>query len=307
MNHPEFLQPYLEELKDSGKAPATVRRYLYDVLHFMSWLKKIKDKDDVAALHVLKESDLNKYLSNYSGATARRIASVLNAFFKKMDISLRIDIKQANIDAQRPLASKDFISNDEFKRLLSSMKQSNNSNLPLAAARDHLIDRNVSIVYLMRYYGLTPSEISSINMDKVNFAQNTIVLPGRDLMLLEDHKKKLIKYFTSIPKQFRPRYHEDDPLFVSFYNVESSYLYDYENSKPKRLSIRAIQEMVKDEVGRAGLRKISAINLRNQCILDALKDGKTDETIITMFNMASSFSLHRYKNYIKQQKNKVLD
>ncbi len=162
-----------------------------------------------------------------------------------------------------------------------------------SSARDALIHRNMAIVQLIRYKGLRPKEISSINMHMVNFAQSIMefkVDGQRNIYPLTGKNIQYIcEYYQSIDPLKRPKRKSDDPLFVSFNNRSNDYQYDYENAQPKRLSARGIQEMIKDGVQLAGLRKISAKHLRNSCILDHLLSGQRDETFNDISFNASLF------------------
>ncbi|MCM3032613.1 hypothetical protein [Niallia sp. MER 6] len=192
----------------------------------------------------------------------------------------------------------DFISDDEMEQLLTSMKKSNGS-----VARDYLIDRNLGIVCLARYYGLTPKDISLITMEKVNLAQSTIEIKtsGSPLMIeIEDEHLQYIRdYRNSIEESLRPRLRTKDPLFVAFFNPTCRFHFDYAAGMPKALSIRGIQEMIKDEVRLAGLRKISAKNLRNSCIIEHLSNNLSNESVVSYFRLSDSFSIRRYSEYLK--------
>ncbi len=178
------------------------------------------------------------------------------------------------------------------------MSKSNRST-----ARDYLIERNLAIVYLARYYGFTPRDISLITMDKINLAQKTIeVSTGEVYEIADEHIHYIRIYRNSIEKTIRPRLRSKDPLFVSFINRSCSFHFDYHAGMPKGLSIRGIQEMIKDEVRLAGLRKISAKNLRNACILDHLSTDKSIELVVSYFRLSDSFSIRRYINFLKSFK-----
>lgn len=310
---PEYIQSYFDSLTESGRKASTIKQYVSDLDKFLTWLEDYKDSIELDVLKNLSDDDYKTYITylqnaKHSAATIRRLFSVLRGFLTFLNITISFKLNQAEIEGLRELTAKDFISEDDFKTLLKSMKTKDNADTPLAAARDQLIDRNVAIVLLIRFYGLTPKEISLINMANINFPQNTLEIPAehgqRTFTIIDEHKKWILNYFNSIPKDRRPRYYSADPLFVAYNNRYESYQYDHAEAKPKRLSVRAIQEMIKDEVRRAGLRKLSAVNLRNQCILDALRDGKTEETILFGFNLTTSLSLYRYRKYRMEIENK---
>lgn len=214
-------------------------------------------------------------------------------------IQIDQSIKHTETYRTSPLQTSDFISIKEMNTLLQSMQRPIQSS-----ARDTLIHRNMAIVQLIRYKGLRPKEISSINMHMVNLAQSIMEFEVDDQQIIYQLSGKPIQYireyYQSIDPQIRPKWKSDEPLFVSFNNRSKDYQYDYENNQPKRLSARSIQEMIKDEVQLAGLRKISAKHLRNSCILDHLLSGQRDEDIQRYFHLTHPFSLRRYKQYLQR-------
>lgn len=149
----------------------------------------------------------------------------------------------------------------------------------------------------MRYKGFRPKDFSSIITNTLNLAQSTLTFNHVVYKIPDTHAEYIRDYLNSIEKSKRPRWHSSDPLFVAFNNRSHDYQYDYVNEEPKRLSVRGIQEMIKDEVRLAELRKLSAKHLRNSCILDHVMSGQDDLEIQRYFHLSHPFSLHRYKKY----------
>jgi site-specific recombinase XerD len=300
---PDYMQKYLEHLVAEGYTKNTVKQYSSDLQKFLIWLNDFKGSVELNTLQSLTDIDLNNYLKHLydaqvSDATFRRLLSVLNRFLRYSNINTGYIFEQAKKRPLRPLNDDDFISDKELKVLLQSMRKASNSE-----ARDFLIDRNLAIVCLARYYGLTPNDISSITMDKVNLAQKTIEIPNSKQSLLialtEEHIQYIQDYRNSIEQKIRPRFHSLDPLFVSFFNLKYSYRFDYSVGKPKVFSVRGIQEMIKDEIELAGLRKMSAKHLRNSCIIDHMSKGLSNQEVIRLFRLSDAFSIRRYKEYLK--------
>lgn len=302
---PEYMQKYLDSLIEKGYQKNTVKQYSSDLQKFIYWLNTTKGSLGLNTLHSITEQDLNDYFKylydrQISDATFRRLLSVLNQFLRYMNINPGSIFEIAKERPLRPLNDNDFISDNEMDELLKSMRKSNNSE-----ARDFLIDRNLAIVCLARYYGLTPNDISSITMDMVNLAQKTIEFKINETSLIieltEEHIQYIRDYRNSIDERIRPRLRSLDPLFVSFFNLTYSYRFDYATGKPKALSIRGIQEMIKDEIKLAGLRKMSAKHFRNSCIIDHLLKGLANQDVITKFRLSDPFSIRRYIEYLKQK------
>ncbi len=170
-----------------------------------------------------------------------------------------------------------------------------------SVARDKLINRNLAIIHFIRFIGLRPKEVSSINIRIVNLVQSTIdfKLNGQQTIykLSDEHIQHIRDYLKDIDQHKKPRWRSHDPLFMSFNNRSNEYQYDYVSEQPKRLSVRGIQEMIKDEVQLAGLRKLSAKHLRNSCIMGHILNGQHDKEIQNYFHLTHPFSLHRYKQY----------
>jgi site-specific recombinase XerD len=296
MNHSEQLNEYLRELEKEGKKPGTLKQYASDLKPFVSWLDSI-EKD----LRSVQSSDLELYVKRLEDSklqyiTVKRHLSAINQWleFSRVDTFASSDHEKTHQAV--PLRPGDFISEKEMSSLLKSMQKPGHS-----AARDVLIPRNLAIVHLMRYKGLRPKDISSITMNMLNLAQSTLVFKQErshvTYKIPEVHASHILEYLNSIEQLKRPRWHSSDPLFVAFNNRSHDYQYDYGNEQPKRLSVRGIQEMIKDEVRLAGLRKLSAKHLRNSCILDHVMSGQQDHEIQRYFHLMHPFSLHRCKKY----------
>ncbi|MGE6379520.1 tyrosine-type recombinase/integrase [Peribacillus muralis] len=304
----DLIDDFLTVLNKEGLKASSVKRYSADLQQFLIWLENNAMQTDIESLQCLSAADLNKYRDylsshDYSDDTVRRLYVVLNRFFVHLGLNIPLDQLQASSQVKRDLTAGDFVTKQELNKLLTSM-QSSSYMAPGAAleTRIKLMDRNMSIVVLISTYGLSPAEIYSIDMNDINFAQSVITVDNRRIQILNEHIAVILRYFNSIPEALRPRYRTSDPLFVAFYNIQSTYRFDYQSGKPSRLSIRSIQHMIQSEIYLAGLRKITAINLRNTCILEALKSGKQDDDIVHFFGFKSSFSLHRYKRYLSSIK-----
>ncbi|MEN8702461.1 tyrosine-type recombinase/integrase [Bacillus infantis] len=301
---PEYVQKYIKDQGENGLQKGTLRRNLSDIAHFLSWIKKRCSSDDLEVIGQLTSQDFQEYIQSIeekqlSPATIKRRLSVLKGFLRYLDINAPAVLKEGSKGRpMRPLSSDDFVTPKELQKLLRSMRSK--GDIAVQAARDFLIDRNVAIVYLLRFYGLTPSLISSIVMNDINLARKTLAISSegapKTIELADEHIKPIRDYLKSIDPLLRPRYRSEDPLFVAFNNKTNSFQFDYAVGMPKKLSVRAIQKFLKDEVDRASLRKISSQHLRRTAILDALKSGLPE--IVSYFGLSDDFSLWRYRQYL---------
>lgn len=297
---PAYMADFLQSLYTSGRSSATIKQYSSDLKPFAAWLessKKIVSLDDFKAQSA---SDVISYLhaqrsKGYTAATIRRHGSVINRLrrFYGLDPLGVIHIV-SEVEPLRKLSEKDFINDLQFRKLLKSIKAEDVDAVSKAVSRNVLIDRNLTIVFLMRYFGLTPSEINHLNMSDLNLSQGILNLRGRHVLLKDAYLKHLRAYIHSIPMLFRPKYNSQQPVFVAFNNVSMSFQYDYYLGQPKRLSVRAIQSMLLKEMEKAGLHGMSALHLRNTCILESLNIDQSSEELATYFGLNDVFSLRRY-------------
>lgn len=305
---PEYVQAYIENLIDSGKSKLTLKQYESDLKKFINWLEKEKNSTDFETFASLQAEDIRSYFlflhnQGLSQATIRRLASVLSRLMKFHLLTAAEEIhKLSEALPMRSLTENDFITAEEYKRFLETLK-TKDAELTKKSARNYLLDRNIAIVQLIRIFGLTPQEIHNLTMKNINFAQKELILQEnettRKFIIEEDIMGHIRNYFFSIPPLFRPKYHTLDPLFVAFNNISYSFQYDYDIQRPKVLSVRAIQEMIKDEVRKIYSRQISAATLRNTAILDYIKEGHQDEQVMKRFALTSEAALRRYKQFNK--------
>lgn len=309
---PDYALDYMENLNQSGRSKLTLKQYESDLKKFFSWLDIYKENTKFETIKALRADDIRAYFhylkdKQLSQATIRRLASVLSRLMiYHQCVSAHEIHKLAAAAPLRSLTPKDFISNEEFNKL-SQLVLTKDIEVTKKSARNYLLTRNWTIIALLRAFGLTPIDVHSIKMKDLNLAQGELILSREPapviLPLPQDMMTKLRDYYFSIPEAFRPRYYSNDPVFVAFNNISYSFQYDYDIQKPKALSVRAIQEMIKDEVRRAALRKISAVNLRNAAILEELANGASDEKVMKQFHLTSEAALRRYKQYLQDKTN----
>lgn len=297
MKNINYLTTYINHLKDVKKSPGTIKQYHSDLKSFILWLNKTFSID----IKHLTRKQMNSYINylykqKYSTHTIKRHLSSLRQFLQYYNMDVAFDTSKEHKIS--PLDTNDFISKQELTALLKRMCTPSDSE-----ARNILMSRNIAIVHIIRYNGLRPKDISEINMDKVSLSQSTLEVKGINYKLKSITTKHIRDYLKAIDSLKRPRYHSKDALFVAYNNLSNSFQYDYEKEQPKRLSVRGIQEMIKDEVQLAGLRKLSAKHMRNSCILDTLREGNSEQDILDKFHLTNSLTIRRYHVYLKSKTN----
>ncbi|PGZ34527.1 integrase [Bacillus anthracis] len=311
----DITEEFSSFLLKKGRKASTIKRYIYDVKHFIYWLEKSnKTSYQVNDLLTVHPNEFEDYFNSlrlnlhYSDKTIYRIYSVLNQFYQHLDIYNPLE----NINITQPdrsLRAEDFISDEEETKLKDTLYSLNGLTKRQHSVRPMLMDRNASIINLLLNYGLSLQELVSLQMKHIHFENNTLSVPEvgsikRTIQLTEEDKDKLYKYHKNIPTPVRPKYHSCNPLFIAFDFIRGTYRWSYENDAPKGLTEISIQKMIKLEVARSELRKgISAKHLRNTFIIRLIENNTPEDTIMKQMGFKSKLSLKRYSQYV-ENKNK---
>ena len=310
MELPIFAQRFVAHLHENGRKASTVAMYKHDLLKFFEWLSKYKTGIDGEIWGDLTREDYERYFTylkekKLSEANLRRVASHLNGLIKYYRLSDRVGTLKGTETKQRALTAEDFITEEDAAALMASIQSDKGLTDTQLTIYPYLRYRNLSMVTLMMKYGLTIDEVVSINMQDINFAQNKLAVANDKnsrLVELDPEDKKIIyKYVMDIPELNRPRDYSDDPLFISFHAKKLVYWYDYNIGKPKRISLKSIQRMIEKEVERSGLdHNVRPTHFRNSCILKKVKEGWSNDSLISYFGLTSRHALYRYKRYLKR-------
>jgi len=306
---PIFAQQFVAHLQENGRKASTVSMYKHDLLKFFEWLSKYKTGIDGEIWGDLTREDYERYFTylkekNSSEANLKRVASHLNGLIKYYRLSDRIGTLKGTETKQRALTASDFITDEDAATLLASIPKKKGLTETQLGIHPYLRYRNLSMVTLMITYGLTIDEVVSINMKDINFAQNTLRIANeknsRSIDLDSKDKRLIYKYVMSIPELNRPKDYSDDPIFIAFHATKLVYWYDYNIGKPKRISLKSIQRMIEKEVERSGIeRNVRPTHFRNSCILKKVKEGWSNDSLISYFGLTSRHALYRFKRYLK--------
>jgi site-specific recombinase XerD len=306
---PVYMTAYLDHLTSTGKI-ATMKQYRSGLRVFVGWFKDYNETYDVSQSFTnLTNDDYLVFVEwlerkQYSHATMNRIATTITNLQLFLGVPVRVKVRELiNTSKTFPLKKDDFITDLEFKKLIWSFTQGSGA---LNYARSILSNRNLSLILLMRHYGLTPAQLSGINMEDINLAQNELVIyfkhgQKKILQLQQSIKNTIYAYLHDIDEKVRPRYHTKDPLFVAYNNSSKSFQFNYdgeERPEPKRIAERSIMKILNVEVSKVNLRPLSSTHLRNRAILDCVKAGKDDKKVMECFGITFSYHLKRFKKYL---------
>lgn len=311
-----YMEEYLQHLAFRGRKPSTLKRYRYDLLDFCSWVRTTRadklplEQKEVNATELELFFDELLYERRYHTRTIRRIHSVLRqvaryeASLGRSHLRPVLELEPPNL-TEKPLNDEEWLSAKEKKQLLHTLSCEHGLSEQQLETFPFYRERNQLIVLLMLKYGLSLREVHHLSICDVKFETNNILVhyeePLRRITLDDEDKQLAYRYFQTIPEPVRPRYHREDPFFVAFDFKRKTFHWSYDDDQPKRMTIIAIQKMLRMEVKRAGLRKgISAQTLRNTFILEQLRQGVTGDELISRIGYTSPLSLKRYLQTIEE-------
>lgn len=267
----DFLN-YLDTIK--GKSKNTVNEYYYDLRTFFRYLKiryRLVDSDiafddiditdiDIDMIKKINLQDMFSYISfvnkqrnNSSNTRARKVASVRSFFkylhniVKLIDENPAINLETPKINSRQPA----YLTLNQSLELLNAIK-------------GQYKERDYAIIMIFLNCGLRISELVSIDIDKIRDDTLSVIGKGNKerTIYLNDASLNAINNYLKV----RP--HEDikDPkaLFLS--------------KRKNRLSVRAVQHLVKKHLKNAGLDtdKFSTHKLRHTAATLMYKHGKVD-------------------------------
>ncbi|MCM3761347.1 phage integrase N-terminal SAM-like domain-containing protein [Alkalihalobacillus oceani] len=315
-----YMEEYLQHLALRGRKPSTLKRYRYDLLDFCNWVRTTRadklplDQKEVSAAEL--ELFFAELLEErrYHTRTIRRIHSVLRqvaryeASLGRSHLRPVLELEPPNL-TELPLNEEEWLSAKEKKRLLHTLSSEHGLSAQQLETFPFYRERNQLIVVLMLKYGLSLREVHHLSIRDVKFETNDILVryeePLRRITLDDGDKQLAYRYFQTIPEPVRPCYHSADPFFVAFDFKRKTFHWSYDDDQPKRMTIIAIQKMLRIEVKRAGLRKgISAQTLRNTFILEQFRQGVTGDELISRIGYTSPLSLKRYLQTVEEMPQK---
>ncbi|MGE6366393.1 tyrosine-type recombinase/integrase [Bacillus paramycoides] len=308
----ETLEAFSNYLTEKGRKHSTIQRYSYDIKDFYKWVEVNEILFHIKSWSELSQEDYQGYFSElenkrkYSQKTRHRIWVVLKKLHMFLGIDSPLDDIRLSLIPDQSLSDNDFITEAEEKLLKQIILLTKGLTERQAKYRPLIMDRNACIINLVVNYGLSLQELVSLNMSHIQFARNTLVVPGenginRSISLSEDDMKQLYKYYKTIPEPVRPRQYTDNPLFIAFDFNRGTYRWVYEKDAPKAFSVVSIQKMIRLEVKRAELnRRISAQQMRNTFILRLIKQGINEDELVSRMGFKTKISLKRHFQYLQQ-------
>ena len=253
--NPDFVNSFLDyTITILNKSPNTVKEYNYDIANFLKYIKKqfkltdeadlkeIKINDmDISILKKITLQDIHGYISymaidlKSSPATRARKISAIRVFFKYLTSKAKIiDVNPAQ-DLETPKLGKRmprYLSLEESKKLLNVSQDDTDRN----SIRDH------AIITLFLNCGMRLSELVGINISNIDFSESRMTVIGKGnkerTIYLNKACMNALKDYLSIRPHDKVKNDSRDALFLS--------------ERKERISNRTVQNIVKNELARAG-------------------------------------------------------
>lgn len=279
--NPEFVNSFLDyTITILNKSPNTVKEYNYDIANFLKYIKKqfnlTNKKDfkdisindmDISVIKKITLQDIHGYISymarelHSSPATRARKISAIRVFFKYLTSKVKLlDINPAQ-DLETPKLGHrmpKYLSLEESKKLLNvSIDKNNRNNI-----------RNYAIITLFLNCGIRLSELVNINITDIDFSESKMRVIGKGnkerTIYLNKACMKAVNDYLSIRAHDRIKSDSRDALFLS--------------ERKERISNRAVQDIVKKELQKAGLdtKKYSVHKLRHTAATLMYQYGDVD-------------------------------
>jgi len=254
----QLMESFLSYLKDKKKSENTIKSYRYDLTPFAEYFESQKIN-----ITTIKAKDIESYLSTITSkaSSMNRYMSSLQSFYKYlMNIIQVIDynpiprLERPNIPDRKPV----FLKEAEALKLLNSV------------IGEHK-ERDYAILTIFLNCCLRLSELISIDINKVDFENQTITVIGKgDKEREVDLTPSCITAINNYLK-VRQKVKGEEALFLSERN--------------RRMSTSTVQQLVKKYIGIANLdeEKYHTHSLRHtgaSLIYKKTKDIRTLQEIL---------------------------
>ena len=279
--NPDFLNSFLDyNITILNKSPNSIKEYNYDLSNFLKFIaihyKLTNQKDpkdvnisnmDISIMKKVTLEDIHSYISymatdlRSSPATRARKISTIRIFFKFLSSKAKLIPTNPAQNLETPKLGKrmpKYLSLEDSKKLLSvTINEDNRNNI-----------RDYAIITLFLNCGIRLSELVNINIKDIDFSESKLNVIGKGnkerTIFLNKACLKALKDYLEIRPHERVQFNSRDALFLS--------------ERKERISNRTVQQIVKNELRKAGLdtKKYSTHKLRHTAATLMYQYGDVD-------------------------------
>lgn len=262
-NNPEFLNDFLDYSSTIlNKSQNTIKEYNYDIAHFLKFMKYHFHMVDIESEEFIKEIDIKDmtldtvskitlqdihaflgYLKNCyhsKPATLARKTASIRMLFKYLCNKMKRIPNNPSQDLESPKLGKrlpKYLTLEESKKLLKATKEHSKKS---HGNHDNSM-RDFAIITLFLNCGMRLSELTSINMNDIDFENNKLTVIGKGdkerTIYLNKACIKAINQYLSVRPHDGVQFNSRNALFLS--------------EQRKRISNRTVQYIVKQEFNSA--------------------------------------------------------
>lgn len=280
-DNPDFLNSFLDySITILNKSPNSIKEYNYDLANFLKFIsahyKLSNEKDfksinisnmDISVVNKVTLEDIHAYISymardlKSSPATRARKISSIRIFFKYLSSKAKLIDTNPAQDLETPKLGKripKYLTLDDSKKLLDvTLNTDNRNNI-----------RDYAIITLFLNCGMRLSELVNINIKDINFSDAKMTVIGKGnkerIIFLNKSCLKALTDYLAIRPHDAVKFDSRDALFLS--------------ERKERISNRTVQQIVKNELQKAGLdtNKYSTHKLRHTAATLMYQYGNVD-------------------------------
>ncbi len=280
-NNPDFLNSFLDySITILNKSPNSIKEYNYDLANFLKFIavryklsneKELKTANisnmEISTIKKITLNDIHSYISymatdlKSSPATRARKISSIRIFFKYLCSKAKLIDTNPAQDLETPKLGKrmpKYLSLEDSKKLLLATITDK--------ARNNI--RDYAIITLFLNCGMRLSELVNINIANIDFSEAKMTVIGKGnkerTIFLNKACLKAIDDYLSIRPHDNVKFNSRDALFLS--------------ERKERISNRTVQQVVKNELRKAGLdtNKYSTHKLRHTAATLMYQYGNVD-------------------------------
>lgn len=280
-DNPDFVNSFLDyTITILNKSPNTVKEYNYDIAMFLKFimmhyqLTNSQDMKEVIIkdmnIEIIKKITLNDihaflaYLTNtfHSKASTRaRKVATIRVFFKYLNQKANLIENNPAQNLETPKLDKrvpKYLSLEDSQKLLEVSSRDDDRNK----------ERDFAIITLFLNCGMRLSELVGINISDINFYDRKLNVIGKGnkerIIYLNNACMEAINNYIKVRPKEGIKFNSRNALFLS--------------ERRERISNRTVQQIVKNELKRAGLdtRKYSTHKLRHTAATLMYQYGKVD-------------------------------
>ena len=298
--YPKVLTDFYYDMKDEGKSYTTAGKYIDYIIHFTLFVtgKTIKEN----FYKNVTTSDIKRYMNEIRtktdddgnvvevGDEIRAVRwSAINAFFNFLKSNNYIEDNPVD-KTKRPKAKTEhevtYLTKEEIAAMLQKVKDE---------AKEMFLNRDLCIFSLAITTGLRVNAICNINIDDVNFNDNTISV------IEKGHKRRKIPFGDNI-KVYIKAWLKDRDVYFSDAKTNALFVSQWR----ERLSTDMVRKMLTKYTSGVTTKKITPHKLRASCAIAVYDQTKNILLVKDMLGHESIQTTTRYTRAAEDDKKEAV-